>query len=176
MRQPLWQRAASFAARKHEHAHRDDGQTPYFSHPTRVAMAVSALFGCQDDEALAAAYLHDVIENTDTSFDDLQEEFGERIAGLVSALTKTTLLPGKEAEREYLERLSKADWRARLVKLADQLDNYTDVLAGVKEDSGEEIKKCRRILELARADAKKHDETKRALAALRKVCAARRVR
>lgn len=176
MRQPLWQRAASYASRKHEREHRDDDRTPYFSHPARVAMAVSTVFGCQDEAALAAAYLHDVIENSDTSFDDIEEEFGAEVAGLVAALTKTTLLPSKQSQRDYLERLSKADWRARLVKLADEYDNYTDVLTGMKEDSGEEGKKCSLVMGLAKRDAKKHEETKRAILALRKLCRAKRLR
>jgi len=61
MKQPVWQKAASFAARMHEHQKRDDEKTPYFSHPARVAMAVSHIFGCTDDDTIAAAYLHDTL-------------------------------------------------------------------------------------------------------------------
>jgi len=115
MHQPVWQKAAAFASRWHKHDTRDDGKTPYFSHPARVAMTVTHLFGCQDEAAVAAAYLHDVMENTDEGYDDLDEHFGPEIADLVVALTKNMMLPSKERESEYEVRLHKADWRARLI-------------------------------------------------------------
>jgi (p)ppGpp synthase/HD superfamily hydrolase len=177
MRQPLWQRAASTAARLHKDELRDDGVTPYISHPVRVAMAVRHLFGCDDDEAIAAAFLHDSIENTEEGYDELAEEFGPVVADLVVAVTKNMMLPSQERERDYEARLERADWRARLVKLADEYDNYTDVLTGVKDKAPrEEMAKAERIIELAEGDAEDHPETARAIALLQKLLKQRRLK
>ena len=74
---PMWQSAASFAARAHRGQLRKDGATPYAAHPTRVAMTVAFLFGFDDEEILVAALLHDVIEDTTVDYDDLLGHFGE---------------------------------------------------------------------------------------------------
>lgn len=176
MRPQLWQRAASYAATMHHHKYRDDGVTPYFSHPARVAMIVSQVFGCGDEVAIAAAYLHDVIEDTDQGYDDVEEQFGPEVTRLVVALTKSRMLPKKERDQDYVERLREADWRARLVKLADQFDNYTDALDGRKERLADVRRKCRSILELAKGDALEHPETSRGMNALTQLCKVRTLR
>ncbi|MFI4855670.1 MAG: HD domain-containing protein [Phycisphaerales bacterium JB065] len=124
---PLWQKAASYAARAHEHQVRKDGKTPYFAHPCRVALTVSAVFGETDEQALAAALLHDVIEDGDTDFEDLADRFGEVVARIVAALSKDARLPEPEREAAYDAQLAKADWRARLIKLGDVHDNLSDL-------------------------------------------------
>src|SRR6185436_5378978 len=127
MRTPMWQEATAFAARAHEHQKRRDGRTPYFAHPVRVALTVRDLFACADQTALCAALLHDTIEDTMADFDEIEEAFGRPVARCVAALTKNMALPEKERERDYDARLGAADWRARLVKLADVYDNLCDV-------------------------------------------------
>jgi (p)ppGpp synthase/HD superfamily hydrolase len=106
------------------------------------------------------------MENTDEGHDQLEGEFGPDIADLVVALTKNMMLPSKSREKDYEDRLAKANWRARLVKLADEYDNLTDTLTGQKDGNGEERKKAKRIIALAESDAEKHPETKRAIDAL----------
>ncbi|USN98133.1 MAG: bifunctional (p)ppGpp synthetase/guanosine-3',5'-bis(diphosphate) 3'-pyrophosphohydrolase [Phycisphaeraceae bacterium] len=122
----LWPRAASFAATAHEGQFRRDGRTPYAAHPSRVAMTVAAVFGCIDDEALAIAWLHDVIEDTTTDYEDLLDGFNRTIADGVAALSKNAALPSERREAVYDEGLENADWRAKLVKLADVFDNMAD--------------------------------------------------
>jgi len=123
----LWQRAAAYAARKHRHQNRKDGATPYYSHVARVTLTVSGVFGCHDPEVLAAAMLHDTIEDTTTDYDDLLEHFGETVADTVAALTKNMALPEQPREAEYLARLAGAGWRVALIKLADLFDNLADI-------------------------------------------------
>lgn len=123
---PLWQKAASFAARKHQHQPRKDGRTPYIAHPFRVAMTVRDIFDCSDQVALAAALLHDTIEDTTTDFEDIADLCNHDVALCVAALTKNAALPEPEREDEYHARLKSAPWQARLVKLADQYDNVSD--------------------------------------------------
>lgn len=122
----LWQRAAAFAAHAHRHGFRKDGATPYFSHPARVAMTTATIFKCHDPETLAIALLHDTIEDTTVDYDDLAEHFGPTIADAVACLTKDMRLPESERERAYDEQLRRGPWQARLVKLADVLDNHLD--------------------------------------------------
>lgn len=162
----LWQRAASFAARAHRHQTRKDGATPYVAHVFRVALTVRDVFGCGDPIALAAALLHDTIEDTGTDYDELADEFGREVALCVAALTKNMALPEREREQEYDRRLASADWRARLVKLADTFDNLTDArerATGRKEAIKGSIQKCRRALALARPDTRTRPETRAAI-------------
>lgn len=164
----LWRRAASFAARAHGGHVRKDGRTPYAAHPFRVAMTVRDVFRCADAECIAAALLHDVVEDTPHDYDDIAEEFGVAVAGMVSALTKDMRLEESAREVEYDARLARADWRARLIKLADVLDNLHDIRAPRDEAAeARHEKRCSRAMALAESDAAEHPETGRALAALR---------
>ncbi|MDX9910983.1 MAG: HD domain-containing protein [Phycisphaerales bacterium] len=99
MERPIWHTAAEFAARKHDGQRRKDRVTPYFSHPCRVALTVAAVFGFEDDERLAAALLHDTLEDTLTDYDDLAEAFGPAVTEMVAALTDNKALPGAASAR-----------------------------------------------------------------------------
>lgn len=151
----LFHEACAFAARKHRHQVRKDGKTPYFSHLVRVALTVRHVFGCEDEPTLAAALLHDTIEDTQTDFEDLAERFGPDVAHLVAALTKNMALPEPERERDYDARLAAADWRARLIKLADTYDNMLDFHSAPHPPGkhNEYLDRLRRAIELARPDA-----------------------
>lgn len=166
-----WQTAAAFASRAHRHQVRKDGHTPYFSHPCRVAMTVAVVFGCSDETALTAAFLHDTIEDTTTDFDDLCNDFGPQVAEIVASLTKNMALSEQAREDEYDSRLAKADWRARLIKLADQFDNVSDAIAsGWSGDRlAKVLTKARRAMLMAQPDALHHSETSRAVDALQRV-------
>ena len=118
--------AASFAARAHRNQVRKDGQTPYAAHPFRICLIVRHIFGIDDPDVLAAALLHDTIEDTTTDFDDLSERFGPRIAGWVAALTKDMRLADDDREAAYMRTLAAADPAVKLAKLADIFDNLTD--------------------------------------------------
>ena len=161
-----WQLAAAFAARRHEGQYRKDKKTPYASHPFRVAMTVRHVFGHDDEATLCAAILHDTIEDTACDFDDIEERFGIEVAEMVAALTKNMLLREDVREPEYDQRLREADWRARLVKLADAYDNLCDI--AYRPDGGTTTKKkhfarCKRAIALAEPDAAEHPETARAI-------------
>lgn len=126
----VWRRAMAFSARHHAGQFRKDGDTPYISHPARVALVVVALFRCYEPEVIAAALLHDVMEKAGVTYDEIESEFGARVAKMVSVLSKDLRLPGKRSEREYLQRLRVADWPTRLIKLADGYDNLCDAKTG----------------------------------------------
>ena len=118
--------AAAFAARAHRHQVRKDRDTPYVSHVFRVCLVVRHVFGVADPRVLAAALLHDTIEDTPTDCDDLIEWFGPDVAGWVAALTKDMRLPHDEREEAYVRTLAAADWPVKVCKLADVYDNLGD--------------------------------------------------
>ena len=156
---PAWFEAAAFSAWAHRHDVRKDGRTPYAAHPFRVAMTVRDVFGVEDRVAIAAALLHDVIEDTPCDYDDVSSRFGDDVAGIVAALTKNMLLPEAERERDYDERLARADWRAKLIKLGDVYDNLLDLEPSPGEAEatysarrGRAIDRVHRALDLAGGD------------------------
>ncbi len=118
--------AAAFAARAHQHQKRKDNQTPYVSHVFRVCLVVRHTFGFDDPKMLAAALLHDTIEDTATDRDDIIERFGEDVATWVAALTKDMRLPHDAREDAYAKGLAVADWQVKALKLADLYDNLGD--------------------------------------------------
>lgn len=118
--------AAAFAARAHRHQLRKDGHTPYVSHVFRVCLTVRHVFGFDDPRMLAAALLHDTIEDTATDCDDIIEQFGPEVAEWVSALTKDMRLAHDEREAAYAKALSEAPWQVKVLKLADIYDNLGD--------------------------------------------------
>ena len=124
----LWQAAASLAARLHRHQVRKDGVTPYVAHPFRVALTVSEVFDVHEPAILAAALLHDVIEDTTADYDDLAEGVGKEVADLVAMLTKDMRLSEDRREAVYEAQLAAAPWQVRLIKLADVYDNLCDVI------------------------------------------------
>jgi (p)ppGpp synthase/HD superfamily hydrolase len=158
-----WQRACAFAARAHQHQRRKDGVTPYFSHCARVALIVAHTFGCDDETAITAAFLHDTIEDTNVDGDDIEREFGSLVADCVAALSKNMILREPVRQRDYDRRLSEGDWRARLVNLADSYDNLMDSRDRGPDQVRKARKVCQRVINLAKHDAPLHPETKRAI-------------
>jgi 2-C-methyl-D-erythritol 2,4-cyclodiphosphate synthase len=158
----LWHEAAAMAARTHHNQRREDPkQTPYFSHPARVALTVAVKFGCTDEEVLAAAFLHDVLEDTLVDYDDLLKRFGENVAEMVAKLSKDPRLVEEVREKTYDENLVEADWKTMLVKLADVYDNLSD--ATNNKMRRKMLDKAERALVLAR----KHPELEKASALVR---------
>ncbi|HEX7102878.1 MAG TPA: bifunctional (p)ppGpp synthetase/guanosine-3',5'-bis(diphosphate) 3'-pyrophosphohydrolase, partial [Nitrolancea sp.] len=129
----LVKHAYDFAEAAHDGKLRRSGE-PYISHPTSVAIILAEIQ--LDQEALAAALLHDVIEDTDITMEQLDKEFGDRVARLVDGVTKlgrirwTTeedqAVREKERQAESLRKMFLAmvdDVRVVLIKLADRLHN-----------------------------------------------------
>ena len=141
----IWQQAVAFAARQHREQMRGDGRTPYIAHPVRVALTILTLFQNDDPEVIAAALLHDVLEKTGATCDELAAQFGSRVAMMVAKLSKDSRWPHEEAEQTYFEQLRAADWQTRLVKLADVYDNLCDAGA----DRARRRKKAEQSLVLA---------------------------
>jgi guanosine-3',5'-bis(diphosphate) 3'-pyrophosphohydrolase len=119
-------RAISFATRAHRHQFRKDGVTPYSSHPMRVCFVLRHVFQVEDEEILAAAVLHDTIEDTHTDYDDLLDEFGPNVATWVALLSKDKRRVESEREELFRQQIAAAPWQVHLCKLADLYDNLLD--------------------------------------------------
>ena len=148
----IWQKAAAFAARAHRNQVRKDCNTPYISHPFRVAMTVRHVFRFDEPELLAAALLHDVIEDTDADYDDVLELFGKNVADLVTLMTKDMRLIEHQREPAYDQQLASGPWQCRLLKLADVYDNLTDAQVGPRSVESM-LKKAKRAIALVKHDA-----------------------
>jgi (p)ppGpp synthase/HD superfamily hydrolase len=114
------------------------GGMPYVEHPVTVA----ALLDEQGyrDEVLAAALLHDVVEDSETTLDDLREKFGEEIAGMVGALTDDESIESyRERKAEHRERVAAADGDALAIYAADKFTN-TSTLRAAYDDEGESVR------------------------------------
>jgi guanosine-3',5'-bis(diphosphate) 3'-pyrophosphohydrolase len=138
--------AISFAARAHQGHLRKDGRTPYVSHVFRVCLIVRQVFGVDDSSVLTAAVLHDTIEDTNTDFDNLEEQFGREIAGWVSALSKDKRLPEAEREKAYENQLAQSPWQVKICKLADIYDNLTDAINMPQEKRARTVRNAGRYL------------------------------
>lgn len=123
-------RALSFAADKHRTQRRKDKDaSPYINHPIALADVLVQVGGVTDVEVLAAALLHDTIEDTETSREELERYFGPAIASAVAEVTDDKSLPKEERKRLQVEHAPHLSPAARLVKLADKICNLSDVLA-----------------------------------------------
>ena len=136
----LVKNAELFAKKKHSGMMRKDGTTPYSKHLEDVVNRLKSL-GVIDEELLCAGWLHDTIEDTDTTFDDLFEQFGSRIAVLVSTLSKDMSLTRKKREQVYVKQLKEASFDAKLIKLCDISANLSDL----KNWNASKSKKLRQV-------------------------------
>lgn len=122
----LVEKAYNFASEKHSGQVRQSGE-PYFIHPLHVAHIIADLG--LDIQSICAALLHDVVEDTDTTYEDIVSEFGETIAMLVDGVTKLGKIPTNSQEEQQIENLRKMffamanDIRVIVIKLADRLHN-----------------------------------------------------
>ena len=120
------QRAYEYADEKHKNQLRKSGE-PYIIHPLAVAEIVAEIG--LDTDAITAALLHDCLEDTDASFEEISRMFGETVANLVEGVTKLTRVQYSTMEEQQMENLRKMfmamskDIRVILIKIADRLHN-----------------------------------------------------
>ena len=121
-------KAAFFSGEKHKKQRRRDAdETPYINHPLEVAYILLEEGGITDAPTLAAALLHDTLEDTDTTREELAMIFGHEISNLVVELTDLdSVLPDQKKQRE-LERAYNLSDKAKRVKIADKTANIRDL-------------------------------------------------
>lgn len=121
-------RAVAFAADRHRFQRRkDDASSPYINHPIEVAQVLVIEAGVDDETTLIAALLHDTVEDTETTIEEIRELFGPAVAAVVAEVTDDTSLPRNERRRIQLERAGGVSHEAKLVKIADKISNIRDV-------------------------------------------------
>ena len=121
-------RAAAFAADKHSHQRRKDhARTPYINHPLAVARVLAEEGGVKDSHILAAALLHDTLEDTDTTLRELEREFGKRVTSLVAEVTDDKALPKQVRKQLQIDHAPYKSRAAALIKVADKICNLRDL-------------------------------------------------
>ena len=117
-----------FAAAKHRNQRRKDAEaSPYINHPLQLAHVLATEGGVSDLKTLMAAVLHDTVEDTETTYDELVERFGKKVADVVMEVTDDKALVKADRKRRQLEHAPHMSKRAALVKLADKTCNLRDV-------------------------------------------------
>ena len=120
-------KAIHFAAQKHCIQRRRDELTPYINHPIAVAEVLARVGKVTDLPTLEAAVLHDTIEDTDTTAEELDVGFGSEVRVLVLEVTDNKQLPKQERKRLQIEGASGLSSRAKQIKIADKICNLGDI-------------------------------------------------
>ncbi|SEQ10323.1 metal dependent phosphohydrolase [Faunimonas pinastri] len=139
----LISRAAHFAALRHTgQKKKGASQPPYINHLTEVACLVAEANGPDDAELIAAAWLHDVVEDGHASLAEITDRFGEDVATLVGELTDDMSLPSDERKQRQVDEIARKSPRARLLKLADKVSNLGEIERDPPEDWSEEKRRA----------------------------------
>jgi len=134
--------AAAFAADKHRDQTRKDAESsPYINHPIAVANVLADAGGVTDPVILCAALLHDTVEDTETTVEELQEKFGQKIAAIVAEVTDDKSLEKQVRKELQVQHAPHISDEAKLVKLADKICNLRDILASPPADWSAERKR-----------------------------------
>ena len=121
-------RAARFAAEKHRNQRRKDADaSPYINHPIALADVLANEAGVDDPVVLCGALLHDTIEDTDTTVDELRAAFGQEIADVVVEVTDDKHLSKAQRKQLQVDHAPHISRQAKLVKLADKICNLRDL-------------------------------------------------
>ena len=179
----LLENAELFAKSKHAGKLKKSGIT-YSNHLENVVSRLKSL-GIIDEEVLCAGWLHDILEDTDTSFDELFEKFGRRIAVLTLSLTKTKFvidtdddstlsltkkraIPEKQRQKEYAVKIKESEIDAKLIKLCDISANLGDLKKQIisKTKKRKILKKFRYYLLIIEKDLVKNTEYPKAITLL----------
>jgi guanosine-3',5'-bis(diphosphate) 3'-pyrophosphohydrolase len=123
-------RAIAFAADKHRNQRRKDAEaSPYINHPIALANLLANEGGVTDVVVLCAAVLHDTIEDTETTSEELTTSFGPLVTAIVLDLTDDKSLEKHVRKQRQVEHAPHISKEAKLVKLADKICNLQDILA-----------------------------------------------
>ena len=179
----ILENAELFAKSKHAGKLKKSGMT-YSNHLENVVSRLKSL-GIIDEEVLCAGWLHDILEDTDTSFDELFEKFGRRIAVLTLSLTKTKFvidtdddstlsltkkraIPEKQRQKEYAVKIKESEIDAKLIKLCDISANLGDLKKQIisKTKKRKILKKFRYYLLIIEKDLVENTEYPKAITLL----------
>ena len=121
-------KAMSFAAHKHKDQRRKDKEaSPYINHPIGLAEVLVNVGNVTDINTVCAALLHDTVEDTETTTEELTENFGAEISDIVMEVTDDQTLSKEERKQAQIDHAMHLSKQARAVKLADKICNLGDV-------------------------------------------------
>jgi GTP diphosphokinase / guanosine-3',5'-bis(diphosphate) 3'-diphosphatase len=121
-------KALNFSAEKHRHQRRKDSSaSPYINHPIEVANVLWTIGEVYDETAIIAALLHDTLEDTDATAEDICSHFGEEVKALVLEVSDDKNLPKQERKQNQILHSSHLSQRAKQIKLADKICNVHDI-------------------------------------------------
>jgi guanosine-3',5'-bis(diphosphate) 3'-pyrophosphohydrolase len=151
-------KAQKFAYEKHKNQKRKDGVTPFSEHLEGVVNRLKNL-GVANQDVLCAAWLHDIIEHGDTTFDEINEIFGNTVSVLVLSLTKDSELAKKERESQYIQQLKDSTPEAKMIKFCDISANLKDI-ANAPISKTQKNKQIKKLFRYLRVIKKELSETK----------------
>lgn len=123
-------KAIRFSAGKHRNQRRRDSvKSPYINHPIDVVQLLWEVGCVREPRVLLASILHDTLEDTNTSPEEIRDVFGEEVLSLVLEVTDDKSLPKAKRKRIQIETASQKSFGAKLIKLADKCSNIRDLLA-----------------------------------------------
>ena len=124
----LFLKALNFSAGKHRHQRRkDEAASPYINHPIEVASILWTIGEVDDITIIIAAILHDTIEDTDTTPEEIRDNFGNDILGLVLEVSDDKNLTKQERKQKQIAHSPHLSQRAKQLKLADKICNVHDI-------------------------------------------------
>lgn len=143
-----------FATAAHARQMRKYTGTPYIEHPLRVADLLIK-FGCTEPQVIAAAILHDTVEDTDVTLEHIKQYFGDDVAYLVNGCTEPQYPLGEDGKRLNrearkqldLEHYAKGDARVQAIKVADLIDNTSDIFRNDKDFARIYVKEKLKLLD-----------------------------
>ena len=124
---PTILRAVNFSAEKHRTQHRKDNVSPYINHPIAVAETLARVGNVRDLDTIVAAILHDTIEDTDTTPEEISREFGDGVLSLVLEVSDDKTLRKEVRKQLQIENAPHKSHPAKLIKLADKINNLIDL-------------------------------------------------
>ena len=124
----LIKKALALATEKHKnHTRLAKKKSPYIAHPIAVRHILSDVGGVEDAEVLAAALLHDTLEDTPTTREELIENFGQMVCSLVEEVSDDKTLPRQTRKDLQIQHAPQLSEGAVLIKLGDKISNVTDI-------------------------------------------------
>ena len=121
--------AASYAAKKHVGQKRKGkDEAPYINHPLEVVSLLVNIGKVEDYDTLTAALLHDTVEDTNATEEEIKDKFGENVASIVMEVTDDKSLPKAERKQKQVEHAPHLSNEAKQLKICDKISNITDVM------------------------------------------------
>lgn len=121
--------ALSFAAQQHRRQRRKDADaTPYINHPISVAAILASEAGVEDEATIIAALLHDTVEDTGATFEEIASRFGTEVSKLVQEVSDDKSLPKETRKELQIAHARSSSPKAKLIKIADKIANLRDLV------------------------------------------------